>query len=90
MILSGLYFSITSFNDLAKSPTKLQQIHPCDNSAISILASPKNILSTLISPNSFSINTIFSFLISVSKSLLIKVVLPAPRNPDTISIFNIK
>ena len=27
-IRSGLYFSITSFNDLEKSPTKLQQIHP--------------------------------------------------------------
>ena len=85
-IRSGLKRSITSFNDDAKSPARLQQMHPCDNSLISIFASAKKSLSTLTSPNSFSISTNFSFVIFVFNNRLIKVVFPAPKKPETISI----
>ena len=84
---SGAYFSRTSFKAVPKSPTREQQIHPEFISVISIPASFKNPPSTPISPNSFSIRTSFSPAKASFKSFLIRVVFPAPRNPDTISIF---
>ena len=57
MILSGLYFPITSFKASPKSPTREQQIQPEFISRISIPASFKNPPSIPISPNSFSIRT---------------------------------
>ena len=87
IIRSGLYVSITSNKDFSKSPTNEQHIHPEFISLISIPASFKNPLSTPISPNSFSINTTFSQANTSLINFLIKVVLPAPKNPDMISIF---
>ncbi len=87
MTRSGLYFSRTSFKAVPKSPTKEQQIQPEFISVISIPASFKKPPSTPISPNSFSIRTSFSPANASFKSFLIRVVLPAPRKPDTISIF---
>ena len=43
--------------------------------------------SMLISPNSFSMSTSFSPGNASASSFLIRVVLPAPRKPDTMSIF---
>ena len=78
--------SITSFIDVEKSPTNEQQIHPALISFIWIPDSFKNEPSIPISPNSFSINTTFSFFNTVSKIFLIKVVFPAPKKPEIISI----
>ena len=86
-ILSGVYFSKTSFNAVLKSPTKEQQIQPEFISVISTPASFKNPPSMPISPNSFSISIIFSPLKPSSSNFLIKVVFPAPKNPEIISIF---
>ena len=83
---SGWYVSKTSFNDVSKSPTKLQQIHP---EFISLIVTPesfKNVPSIPISPNSFSINTIFSFWYASAINFLINVVFPAPKKPEIISI----
>ena len=87
MILSGLYFWITSFKATPKSPTREQQIQPEFISRISIPASFKKPPSIPISPNSFSINTTCSPLYASLSSFLIKVVFPAPRKPEKISIF---
>ena len=90
MILSGLNFSTISFIDFEKSPTREQHMHP---ELISLICTPlsfKNAPSTPISPNSFSIKTTFSFLRSLAKSFFIKVVLPAPRNPEITSILIIQ
>ena len=73
--------------EVAKSPTSEQQIHPEFISRISIPASFKNPPSIPISPNSFSINTTCSPLYASERSFLIKVVFPAPRNPEIMSIF---
>ena len=86
MILSGLNLSITSLKFFAKSPTKVQHIHPEFISVISIPVSFRNPPSIPTSPNSFSISTTFSLLSDSSKSFFISVVFPAPRKPETISI----
>ena len=59
-ILSGPYSSLTNFKALAKSPTRVQQMHPEFISVTSMPASCMKRLSMPISPNSFSISTIFS------------------------------
>ena len=87
IILSGLNLLITSSIDFEKSPTSEQQIHPELISLISIPASFKKVPSIPISPNSFSINTTFSPLNPALKSCLIKVVFPAPKNPEIMSTF---
>ena len=84
---SGAYFSNTSFNAVLKSPTNEQQIHPEFISVISTPASFRNPPSIPISPNSFSINTNFSFWNPSCNNFLIKVVLPAPKKPEIMSIF---
>ena len=89
MIRSGLYCVTTSFNALPKSPTKEQQIHPEFISVTSIPASLRNPPSIPISPNSFSISTTFSPFNASFNNFWIRVVLPAPKNPDMISIFAI-
>ena len=86
-IRSGWYWFNTSFNAVPKSPTKEQQIHPEFISVILIPASFKNPPSIPISPNSFSINTTCSPFNASFSIFLISVVFPAPKKPDTISIF---
>ena len=83
---SGAYFSITSSKEVVKSPTREQQIHPEFISLISIPESFKKPPSTPISPNSFSMRTTFVPFKASLKSFLMRVVLPAPRKPDIISI----
>ena len=90
MILSASNLSMTSFRDFSKSPTSEQHMQPWDISLISMPESFKNPPSMDISPNSFSIRTIFSPLRASDISFLIKVVFPAPRNPETTSIFTTK
>ena len=87
MILSGEYFVITSLSAAPKSPTRVQQMQPEFISVISIPASFKKPPSMPISPNSFSISTTFSPPSASFISFLMRVVLPAPRNPEIISIF---
>ena len=87
MIRSGWYFVNTSFKDAPKSPTREQQIQPLFISRISTPASCKKPPSIPISPNSFSMSTICSPENASFSNFLIKVVLPAPRKPLTISIF---
>ena len=86
---SGWKRSSTSWRALPKSPTREQQMQPEDISEISMPASFRKPPSTLISPNSFSISTSFSPWYASASSFLMRVVLPAPRNPDTMSIFAI-
>ena len=86
-IRSGMYSAITFRNASLKSPTKEQHIQPEFISEISIPASLRNPPSIPISPNSFSIRTIFSPLYASCINLFISVVFPAPRNPEIISIF---
>ena len=62
-------------------------MHPALIDLISIDVSFRKSESTSISPNSFSINTTFSFFKVSFSSFLIRVVLPDPRKPDIISIF---
>ena len=62
-------------------------MQPEDISEISTPASLRKPPSTLISPNSFSISTSFSPWYASEISFLIRVVLPAPKKPDMISIF---
>ena len=85
IILSGLYFSISSFKDVSKLPTSEQQIQPELISLISMPESFKKVPSIPISPNSFSIRATLSFLKELSNNFLIRVVLPAPKNPEIIS-----
>ena len=87
IILSGWYFSTTSLSDVPKSPTKEQHIQPEFISLISTPDSFKNPPSIPISPNSFSIRTTCSPGNASFKSLAIRVVLPAPKNPEIISTF---
>ena len=84
---SGAYFVSTSFKERPKSPTREQQIQPEFISRISMPESCKNPPSIPISPNSFSIRTTFSPAMASSRSFLINVVFPAPKNPEIISIF---
>ena len=84
---SGVYFVSTSARDFPKSPTREQQMQPEFISRISIPASFKKPPSIPISPNSFSIRTTFSPEIASFNRRLIKVVFPAPRKPEIISIF---
>ena len=78
---------MTSFKEAPKSPTKEQQIQPEFISLISIPASFRNPPSMPISPNSFSISTVLLPSRASCKSFLIRVVFPAPKNPETTSIF---
>ena len=80
--ISGAFFKA-----VPKSPTKEQQIQPEFISVICTPASFKNPPSIPISPNSFSISTSFSPLKPSSISFLIRVVFPAPKKPEIISIF---
>ena len=89
-ILSGLNFSSTSLSALPKSPTSEQQIQPEFISVTSMPASCIKPPSIPISPNSFSMRTIFSPLYASLMSFFISVVLPAPRKPEKISIFVIQ
>ena len=60
---------------------------------ISLICTPESLRkppSMAISPNSFSISTIFSPVYASAISFLISVVLPAPRKPEKISIFVIR
>ena len=84
---SGWNWSATSFSALLKSPTREQQMHPEDISEICTPDSFKKPPSMLISPNSFSISTSFSPGKASASSFLMRVVLPAPRKPEIMSIF---
>ena len=85
-ILSGAYLFITSSSDAPKSPTREQQIQPAFISRISMPDSFKKPPSIPISPNSFSIKTTLVCANASFNSFLMRVVLPAPKKPDTISI----
>ena len=85
-IRSGWNWASTSFRALWKSPTREQQMHPADISLICTPDSFRKPPSMLISPNSFSISTSFSPGKASASSFLIRVVLPAPRKPETMSI----
>ena len=85
IILSGWYLSTTSLREVPKSPTSEQQMHPEFISLISTPESLRNPPSIPISPNSFSIRTTCSPFKASFKSLLIRVVLPAPKKPEIIS-----
>ena len=69
-----------------KSPTREQQMHPADISLIWTPDSFRKPPSMLISPNSFSMSTSFSPGKASASSFLMRVVLPAPRKPETMSI----
>ncbi len=88
-ILSGEKSERTFLRAFPKSPTRLQQMQPEFISVISTPASCKNPPSTPISPNSFSIRTIFSPAYASLISFFIRVVFPAPKNPEKISILDI-
>ena len=77
----------TSFSAVAKSPTKEQQMQPEDISDTCTPLSFKKPPSMLISPNSFSMSTSFSPSKASFSSFLMRVVLPAPKKPEIISIF---
>ena len=79
---SGWNCSMTLPRASPKSPTREQQMHPEFISEISMPASLRKPPSMPISPNSFSMRTIFSPLRASSSSFLISVVLPAPRKPE--------
>ena len=84
---SGAYSSITFPSASLKSPTSEQQMHPEFISVILMPASLRNPPSMPISPNSFSIRTSFSPSYASLMSLFIRVVFPAPKKPEIISIF---
>ena len=87
---SGWNCASTFCSASAKSPTRLQQMQP---EFISLICTPESLRkppSMAISPNSFSISTIFSPVYASAISFLISVVLPAPRKPEKISIFVIR
>ncbi len=86
-IRSGWKRSITSRRFLPKSPTREQQMQPEFSSLISMPESFRKPPSMPISPNSFSIKTIFSPSNTSSSIFLMKVVFPAPKNPEIMSIF---
>ena len=88
--LSGEYFSSTSPSARLKSPTRVQHMQP---EFISVICMPESLRkppSIPISPNSFSMSTTFSPLNASEISFFIRVVFPAPRNPEIIFIFVIK
>ena len=82
----GAYCSITCCKAVRKLPTRLQQMQPEFISVIWMPASLRNPPSTPISPNSFSISTSFWPAYASPISFLIRVVLPAPRKPEKMSI----
>ena len=84
---SGWNWASTSFRALLKSPTREQQMQPEDISEIWTPDSFKKPPSMLISPNSFSISTSFSPGKASASSFLMRVVLPAPKKPEIMSIF---
>ena len=84
---SGAYWSSTFSSALPKSPTRLQQMQPEFISVIWMPASLRKPPSMPISPNSFSMSTSFSPPNASLMSFLMRVVLPAPRKPEKISIF---
>ena len=86
-ILSGWNSSCTFLSAFEKSPTREQHIQPEFISVISMPASFIKPPSMPISPNSFSIRTIFSPAYASLMSFFISVVLPAPRKPENTSIF---
>ena len=86
---SGAYSVMTFFSAAEKSPTREQQMHPEFSSFTVMPASFIKAPSTPISPNSFSTSTSFSPAYASLISFLIRVVLPAPKNPENISIFTI-
>ena len=90
IIRSGAYCAATSLSALEKSPTREQQIQPEFISVMLMPASCKKPPSIPISPNSFSIKTTFSPAYASLISFLIRVVLPAPKKPEKISIFILK
>ena len=70
-----------------KSPTSVQQMQPEFISVICTPASFRKPPSMAISPNSFSMSTSFCpFVAPPLMSLRIRVVLPAPRKPEKMSI----
>ena len=85
MTRSGVYLLKISFREVAKSPTKEQQMQPEFISRTSMPASFKKPPSMPISPNSFSISTTFSPERASESNFLINVVFPAPRKPEIIS-----
>ena len=87
IILSGLSSCATFLRACVKSPTRVQHMQPEFISVISMPESSRKPLSIPISPNSFSTITSFSPLYASSASFLISVVLPAPKNPENISVF---
>ena len=87
MMRSGFRSVMTFFSASLKSPTSVQQMQPEFISVISTPASFKKPPSIPISPNSFSISTSFWPAYTSLISCLINVVLPAPKNPDTMSTF---
>ena len=84
---SGVYWLSTSFREAPKSPTREQQIQPEFISLIWIPASCRKPPSIPISPNSFSISTVCVPFSASFNSFWIRVVLPAPKKPETMSIF---
>ncbi len=86
MTRSGWYCSTTSWRARLKSPTREQQMQPEFISLIWMPESFKKPPSMPISPNSFSISTSFWPWKDSSSSFLIRVVLPAPRKPEIMSI----
>ena len=87
MIRSGANCFNTSCRAVPKSPTREQQMQPEFISVICTPASFKKPPSIPISPNSFSMRTIFWPFSASSSNFLINVVFPAPRNPEIMSIF---
>ena len=85
IILSGESSRSTFASASVKSPTSEQQIQPEFISVISIPASLRKPPSIPISPNSFSIRTTRSSEYASFISFFIRVVFPAPKNPEYIS-----
>ena len=83
---SGWNWACTSFSAAVKSPTRVQQMQPEDISEICTPDSFKKPPSMLISPNSFSISTICSPGKASASSFLMRVVFPAPKKPEMMSI----
>ena len=83
---SGSYSRATIFRASRKSPVRLQQMQPDSSSFTTIPASFKKPPSMPISPNSFSMRTSFSPAYPSARSFLMRVVFPAPKNPENMSI----
>ena len=87
---SGWYCSSTFRRAWPKSPTREQQIQPEFISVTWMPASLRKPPSMPISPNSFSIRTIFWPEKDSASSFLINVVFPAPKKPEIISMVVIR